>query len=128
MTDQTITVGALRFQLANELGRTQYRCENPEAAGAKFINLSAPQGGDPWVATLRREVQGPTEVGHGPSPLAALRQLVGVCVNLCRKTEEEAEAIMHRARRHVEIASKLGLIVGAAEEAERRKTEGSDGS
>jgi subtilisin family serine protease len=80
MTDQTTTVGALRFKLANELGRTQYRCENPEAAGAKFVNLSAPQvDGAAWLATARVECSNATFVtcsgsgGDAASALSALR-------------------------------------------------------
>jgi hypothetical protein len=79
MTDQTITVGALRFTLANELGRTQYRCENPEAAGAKFINLSAPQvDGAAWLATARVECSNATFVtcsGVGDGAVGALSAL-----------------------------------------------------
>jgi hypothetical protein len=125
-----IEVGELYFKLTSdpEWYNTTYVCANPDVIACISLRLECSGGGDPWVATLRREMKGPSEVGMGPSVLAALRQLVGVCVHACRQAEEEAQAIMHRARQHVEVASKLGLIVGAAEEAERQGKEGSDGS
>ena len=125
-----LEVGELRFKLtsAPEWESTIYVCANPMVIACTSLRLECSGGDDPWTATLRREVQGPTEVGMGPSVLTALRQLVGVCVHASKQAEEWAQTIMQRARHHVTIAARLGLIVGAAEEAERQGKEGSDGS
>jgi hypothetical protein len=117
-----LEVGELRFKLtsAPEWESTIYVCANPEIIACTSLRLENSGGGDPWSATLRREMQGPTEVGMGPSVLAALRQLVGLCGTRARQAAEEAQAIMRRTQ---DTVVKLGLIVGAAEEAERRKTD-----